>query len=519
MRQHILTLLLVIVPALAPRAEPVASVHSKLWGEHGEAWTPESPLPDFSRAGYREGEAAPPSPPQAANVRDFGAKGDGVADDTRAIQAAIEATKAGAVYLPPGRYLVSDFIRITRPGVVLRGAGPERSVLWFPRGLDALHPRARTTSTGSPASGYSFEGAFVSVEGDYRESPLAQVVAPAARGERELRVDNASALAPGKLISLVAREDEALSLAKHLYDDDPGDLAKAKRFDARQLARVEAVNGDRVRLDRPLRFALRPEWRPELRVFDPSVTGSGVESLGFEFSAASYGGHFKERGQNAIELRAVHDCWVRDVAIRNADLAVNIMARGCTVSGVRVTADAARGIKTGGVPDCTGHHCIQIKHGEDNLVTDFAIETCYVHDLSVENAAGNVFSRGRGRDLCLDHHKDTPYENLFTALDLGRGTRPWTSGGGASLGRNAAGRGVFWGLQADRDLKLPPKGWGPASLVFVGLRLDGPAGPRGEKPWVEAIAPQSLAPADLHAAQLARRLEKPRSSHPAAPRL
>ena len=503
MTQALLAFLLLALPLLS--AEAASTVHSRLWGERGEAWTPEGPLPDFSRAGYREGAEDPPLLPQTADVRDFGAKGDGVADDTRAIQAAIEATPAGAVFLPPGRYLITDFIRIRRSGVVLRGAGPDRSVLWFPRGLDAIHPRERKTTTGAPASGYSFDGGFITIEGDYGERLLARIPEPVGRGARELRVDDASALAPGRLLSLIAREDDALSLASHLYDEDPSDLAKVKRFDARQIVRVVGVDGDRVRLDRPLRFALRPEWRPELRAFEPSVKGSGVESLGFVFPGTPYGGHFREHGHNAIELNKVHDCWVRDVTIHNADLGVNVMARGCTLTGVRLTADPAREIKDGAVRDCTGHHGIQIKHGEDNLVENFAVETCFIHDLSVENTSGNVFARGRGRDLCLDHHKHTPHVNLFTSLDLGRGTRPWVSGGGEKLGRHAAGRNVYWGLQAERDLKLPHKGWGPNTLVFVGLRLaQGPA-PESEAPWVEKIPPEALAPADLHAAQLSAR--------------
>jgi hypothetical protein len=47
-------------------------------------------------------------PGQSCNVRDFGAKGDGVALDTRAINSAIDkcgAAGGGTVYLPPGAYL------------------------------------------------------------------------------------------------------------------------------------------------------------------------------------------------------------------------------------------------------------------------------------------------------------------------------------------------------------------------------------------------------------------------------
>ena len=54
---------------------------SLLWGENGESWTAESRLPDFSHAGYHEGVDAIPDLAVAANVLDFGAVGDGVADD------------------------------------------------------------------------------------------------------------------------------------------------------------------------------------------------------------------------------------------------------------------------------------------------------------------------------------------------------------------------------------------------------------------------------------------------------
>jgi hypothetical protein len=484
-------------PALAQAAS------SKLWGEHGELWDPEGRLPDFSYAGYHRGEAPLPDVPVATNVKDFGAVGDGAADDTAAINAAIAATKRGAVFLPAGRYKVTDYITIPRSGVVLRGAGADKTVLWFPRGLDEVHPRAGRTSTGSPASGYSFDGAFVRIQGDYRAAPLAKIIAVSPRGSRTVRVDRADGLKVGDDVLVVLHETADQSLKTYLYDGDPGDISHGKPLDTKMLLRIRAIDGNEVRFERPLRFEMRAAWQPEIRRFAPTVTESGIEHLRFEFPATRYGGHFKETGQNAIELRGVHDCWVRDVVIHNGDLGINVVASGNTIDGVVFTADAARSIRAAGAEACTGHHAIQCKAAEDNLVTHFSLETSYVHDLSVEHASGNVFADGRGVNLDFDHHKDTPYENLFAAIDCGAGTRVWRCGGGPGLGRHAGARETFWGIRAARPIAPPPAGWGPDSMIFVGIfNKTGKAGAR----WWEAISPDELRPLNLYAAQRKKRL-------------
>jgi sugar lactone lactonase YvrE len=55
------------------------------------------------------------------NVRSLGAKGDGASDDTEALRKAIAAHRA--IYLPAGRYVVSDTI-VMRPDTVLIGLHP-----------------------------------------------------------------------------------------------------------------------------------------------------------------------------------------------------------------------------------------------------------------------------------------------------------------------------------------------------------------------------------------------------------
>ncbi len=59
------------------------------------------------------------------SVKDFGAVGDGVTDDTAAIQAAIDglATNGGTLLLPPGTYKISSTLTITESNILLLGFG------------------------------------------------------------------------------------------------------------------------------------------------------------------------------------------------------------------------------------------------------------------------------------------------------------------------------------------------------------------------------------------------------------
>lgn len=74
------------------------------------------------------------APSQSFDVRAYGAKGDGKADSTRAIQAAIDAASrngGGVVYLPRGRYVLSEALSIP-PKVKIQGERTDLVNLVFP---------------------------------------------------------------------------------------------------------------------------------------------------------------------------------------------------------------------------------------------------------------------------------------------------------------------------------------------------------------------------------------------------
>ena len=491
---------LFFVLAIAPG---VSAATSELWGVHGELWNVQSRLPDFSYAGYHCGESSLPSVPPGVSVKSFGAKGDGQTDDTAAFQAALAAVTSGAIEIPPGRYVLTDILNITHAGVVLRGAGPEKTVLFFPRPLNEIKPNMTKNTGGRPTSGYSWSGGLVWFKGNLGERPLAKVIAAARRGDTALRLADARSLQVGQRIVISQHDNPDNSLAAHLYSGDPGNTGKLNGTTrTRLICRIVKMDGDEIHFDRPLRCDIELRWNPVIQNFVPTVRESGVENLAFEFPNTPYRGHFDEAGFNAVALDGVSDCWARNLRILNADSGIFVGGCFCTVQGV--VLESLRKKEKGG---STGHHGFSFS-GQDNLFADFDFRTQFIHDISVDGgAAGNVSAHGRGEDLCFDHHKRTDYENLFTDIDIGAGTHLWRHGGGKDLGKPCAARGTFWNLRAARPQSYPAPDFGPESINVIALQTASPSQKNPAGRWFETLPPGEIVPQDLHQAQLARRLE------------
>lgn len=477
---------------------------SELWGERGEKYQPAGVLPDFSFAGYERGEKAIPERPAEVSVKSFGAVGDGKKDDTEALQRALQEAAGKVIGLPAGRYVISDVLEIDTSGTVLKGAGTDKTTLVFTKGLQTLRPTKAETGSGKATTAWSWSGGLVWFKG---KNPvggvLTAVAAPGAkRGETAVPVADASKLSVGQEVAIEVKDDSAGSFVRYIFRDQPEDADKLIGRQAyRYAARIREIKGSTVVLDRPLRFDLRPEWSAALRAFAPALQQAGIEDLTFEFPKEPYRGHWEEDGFNAVQFEHCAHSWARRLVIHNSDSGIYTRGFFCTVSDVLFTAN--RRPEASGR---TGHHGLDAG-GADNLFTRFRFKTRFFHELTVANSIGSVFSAGEGEQLTLDHHKAAPYENLFTDLDTGLGgPEIWNSGGPPGVGRHTAAGATFWNLRGRKEPGLPPEGWGPPGLVFVGLKGTVRKSEQRAGWHYESIPAGALTPPDLHLAQLQRRI-------------
>ncbi len=499
--------------------------YSQLWGRQGELWTPQSRLPDFSHAGYHEGNDPLPRVPVVCDVRSFGAKGDGVTDDTQAFRDAIAACDRGAIHIPAGRYRITDFLTIGKSGVVLRGDGPGKTILFMPVGIrELIEKRGLKKITHTTSSG------LIHIKGNIEgcERRIAHMIEPARRGDNHMLIGELGEVEELRIGDQVNVKYWAKGDGWHyLYAGDPGaDYA----IWARQVLTITGVEGDRLTFNRPLRF----DNQSRITTFEPTVTEVGIEDLAIEFPDLPYRQHFQGYGFNAIHFDSVAHCWVRNVRIRNADNGIGTSKKSyfCTITDVVLDADRMSDTayikanlgkdpllnpKQGGC-DATGHHGLNIK-GNDHLVTRWDLRTKFIHDITVATTMGCVISDGRGVDLCLDHHRMGPYENLWTNIDAGAGTRVWMSSGDGRYGIRCGARETFWNIRADRPQSWPKwryQRWSNDFLNVIGLHSEDPTVlgikdapwpiPDGtEVRWFETIPPETLHPRNLHTGQLKRR--------------
>jgi hypothetical protein len=325
-----------------------------------------------------------PAYPSDVNAKDapYAAKGDGTADDTAAIQRALDDCPAGkAVFLPAGRYKTTKPLR-WKKAIVLRGAGP-----------------TQTRILAGPGAKFD---SILEIGTNYKNTETVPVTAGSEAGSGKLTLADAAKVSAGDLIAI-------------WQENDPAVVGQVPSFDKRvasQMAVVVAKTGNTVALTRPLYRTFRKDLQAGLLAY-PTCSKAGIEDLDVERTAGE--------GYDNVTIRCSAYCWVKNVE--------SYMTRKWHVRLDRCYACEVRdcylhdSYNAGGDGDY-GAGCYM--RSTDNLIENNVFVRCR-HAMIVECAGcGNVYGYNYSRDPIneggprtdflmsdISLHGGCPYMNLF----------------------------------------------------------------------------------------------------------
>ncbi|MBN1779781.1 hypothetical protein JW948_01525 [bacterium] len=222
-----------------------------------------------------------PDYPEGVDAADYGASGDGITDDTGAIQNAIDACgnmatslrqtdpSAGlAVYLPAGTYLISGRLNLNFSGIVLRGDGPDRT-------------RIRFDSTNA---GTAIIGIF-STGGSYNQY-IRNITGGAVKGSKTVTLDNAAGFTEGSIWLFDQLNDG--DIVTHIGGGGAATWCSRENGTRAmgQIVRISAVDGNAVSFEPSLYLDYNPGLSPQAMnftrrpIFDSGIEDLSVETIG-----------------------------------------------------------------------------------------------------------------------------------------------------------------------------------------------------------------------------------------------
>lgn len=223
-----------------------------------------------------------------ATTSPYNARGDGVTDDTSAIQSALNNCSSGtAVYLPAGNYRITSEL-IVRENTVLRGAGADKTVISLDTG--AISNAIRLGKS------YVTKGSEYSVSGDVSLGST-QIQLSSSGFSADYLVlyqDNKAGL-----VTAAGNSGTCTWCGQNLYNQ-----ARS------QVIPVSSVSGTTVNLGRPVYMDLESTLNPKIRSLDLS-SGAGLEDLKVDrLQNAS-------KGTNILIYGLVYS-WIKGVESQNA---------------------------------------------------------------------------------------------------------------------------------------------------------------------------------------------------------
>jgi hypothetical protein len=229
------------------------------------------------------------------NVKDYGAVGDGITDDTEAFKNAISAcAESSAVFVPAGTYLITDRIDI-RKSIVLRGEGPDRTFLKFEKlSTDPDEYQRTNIWIGTSTSGFT-----------------ANVLGNCNKGSNEITVNDVSGFSVGDMVEIRQDNDPSV-MARPIVDPSENNSWAEGAWGWRAVGQfliITAINetDNTLTFHKPLYYSYNLAMNPQVtRCVNPTKY-AGVEDLHFELVVDCNGYYGNIHFDHAVY------CWVKNV--------------------------------------------------------------------------------------------------------------------------------------------------------------------------------------------------------------
>lgn len=320
-------------------------------------------IPDYSRVGYRWGDVEIPTVKVVTTLK---APKDG-SDATALIQDAIDnMKKPGAILLKAGTYNVFGTIRINRDGVVIRGEGQNKTIVFaagakqrslFKIGESKLEKRIDKSSHTRVCDEYVPYGSLsVPVEHPENFKEGDQVILHETHNKAWIHAI--------KMDRIMQFQD---------YFDRCVNQWTATGYSYSYERVVSRIEGNRLYFDNPVILAIYPEYggAEVMKVTATNrISECGIENLravsDFDPSVTekrSWGEYYCDEvhGWRCVEIGAAEHCWVRDITTEHFGYSlVSIHSPGKYIT----------------IKDCTSLEPVSILRGARRYAYDIAGQMC-----------------------------------------------------------------------------------------------------------------------------------------------
>ena len=441
-------------------------------------------LLDFSYAGYKHGEVAPPDVWSLGytvyNVKDYGAIPNDNKSDREAltkilakIGSKVDNAKA-IIYFPKGEYILhtaaddvdgqSQTIQLLMGGVILKGDGRDQTIIK----MDAPNqPKDPNVMYSSPV--------MLEIKHNSGLSQITEVTGSADKGTFSVEVASTTGIKVGDWVCLQLVDNSPELIKTELSPYQPTSNMTNLHNDGVQVYDyhlVAAINGQTITFKEPIMHAVDSQWKWTIQKY-PHYENVGVEDMTFEGKAkvdfAHHGSWEDDGAYKPINLVRLTNSWMRRVGFRSVSEASSIV-NSSNVSVYDVIIDGNRGhaairsqassrVFIGKVTDKSNGFLIDNRNVYEQGAGQY--HACGVSKQSIGAVLWNV---DWGTDACFESHATQPRAKLIDRCT--GGFMRFRQGGDYNQMPNHLADLTLWNFNAKNNVTDSPFIWWDSNSLW-----------------------------------------------------